>query len=113
MITEEEKQFTALFDNFIQKGSVCWIGIREKSNAPMQVLDETFAQIGGLINDRYNKGNAASKRQVTLIQSEHLAAVARFLNQESIDPAKIRRNIVVKGLNLNALKGRKFSIGAF
>jgi hypothetical protein len=62
IIPEEEKPFTALFSNFIQNGIVSWIGIRKKSHAPMQVLEETFAEIGGLVNDRYNKGNADGKR---------------------------------------------------
>jgi MOSC domain-containing protein YiiM len=108
----EEKSFTGLFDNFVQAGTVVWIGIRSQSRAPMQILTETEAIIGGLLHDRYNKGNADSKRQVTLIQQEHLAAAASFLGKEGIDPALVRRNIVVKGINLNALKGRRFAIGA-
>jgi MOSC domain-containing protein YiiM len=108
----EEKSFTGLFNNFVQEGTVVWIGIRSQSRAPMQILTETEAIIGGLLHDRYNKGNADSKRQVTLIQQEHLAAAASFLGKEGIDPALVRRNIVVKGINLNALKGRRFTIGA-
>jgi MOSC domain-containing protein YiiM len=107
----KEKSFMALFNNFIQAGTVQWIGIRLQSRAPMQALTETKAVMGGLLNDRYNKGNAEAKRQVTLIQYEHLAAVASFLGKESIDPALVRRNIVAKGINLNALKGKQFSIG--
>jgi MOSC domain-containing protein YiiM len=107
----EEKSFTGLFDNFAQSGKVVWIGIRTQSRQPMQVLEETYANIGGLINDRYNKGNADGKRQVTLIQQEHLQAAASFLGREAIDPSLTRRNIVVKGINLNALKGKQFKIG--
>jgi MOSC domain-containing protein YiiM len=77
----------------------------------MVVLSETFANIGGLANDRANKGNPESKRQVTVIQFEHLAAAASFLGVEKIDPALVRRNIVVKGINLNALKSRQFRLG--
>ena len=47
----------------------------------------------------------------TLIQQEHLNAIASFLNKSSIDPALTRRNIVVQGLNLLTLKGMKFRIG--
>jgi MOSC domain-containing protein YiiM len=46
-----------------------------------------------------------------LIQHEHLQAVASFLGITTIDPNLIRRNIVVKGINLNALKGKQFKIG--
>ena len=77
----------------------------------MHIVEETYAEIGGLKDDRSNKGNADGKRQVTLIQDEHLAAVASFLGKESIDPSVVRRNIVVKGLNLNAFKSKQFTIG--
>ena len=33
------------------------------------------------------------------------------MNKSSIDPALTRRNIVVQGLNLLTLKGKKFRIG--
>jgi MOSC domain-containing protein YiiM len=110
-ILPEEKSFLGLFQNFIQPGKVLWIGIRPQTRKPIRVLTETFANIGGLSDDRYNKGNVESKRQVTLIQHEHLQAVASFLGKEYIDPALVRRNIVVKGINLNALKGKQFKIG--
>lgn len=110
-ISQEEKSFSEFFDNFILDGEVLWIGIRTEPHKPVQVLEETMAQTGGLLNDRYNKGNSESKRQVTLIQYEHLQAVASFLGRENIDPALVRRNIVVKGINLNALKGQQIGIG--
>jgi MOSC domain-containing protein YiiM len=107
----EETAFKDLFGNFPQSGKVLWIGVRPKNRQQMEVLEETFANIGGLTGDRSNKGNPESKRQVTLIQHEHLQAVASFLGIETIDPNLIRRNIVVKGINLNALKGKQFKIG--
>jgi len=110
-ISPEEKPYTALFNNFIREGEVTWIGIREKAHEPMTILDGTFANIGGLTGDRANKGNPESKRQVTLIQYEHLAAAASFLGKKIIDPALVRRNIVIKGINMNALKGKQFKVG--
>jgi MOSC domain-containing protein YiiM len=110
-ISPEEKPYTDLFDNFIREGEIVWIGIREKAHEPMVVLKETYANIGGLAGDRANKGNPDSKRQVTLIQYEHLAAAASFLGMEKIDPALVRRNIVIKGINLNALQGKQFRVG--
>ncbi len=106
-----ETAFKDLFENFAQSGIVRWIGIRPKNRQPMEVLDNTFANIGGLTGDRTFKPNATGKRQVTIIQEEHLQAVASFLGKDAIDPALIRRNIVVKGINLNALKGKQFKIG--
>jgi MOSC domain-containing protein YiiM len=40
-----------------------------------------------------------------------LAAAASFIGKSAIDPALVRRNIVIKGLNINALKGKQFKIG--
>jgi len=77
----------------------------------MQVLERATASPGkGLDGDRF-KGRDTSKRQVTLIQKEHLHAIASCLQREAIDPEVFRRNIVVSGLNLLALKGKRFRIG--
>ena len=66
----------------------------------------------GLAGDRSaEKSRPGNKRQVTLIQAEHLGAVAQLLQSPAIDPALTRRNIVVSGLNLHALKGQVFHIG--
>jgi MOSC domain-containing protein YiiM len=111
LTSNSETAFKDLFGNFPQSGKVVWIGIRPQTRQPMEVLDETFANIGGLTNDRANKGNTNNKRQVTLIQAEHIKAVASFLGKSTIDPALIRRNIVVQGINLNALKDKQFKIG--
>lgn len=110
-ISQEEKPYVQFFDNFTHPGEVIWISIRPEKGKPVQVLKEIIAQTGGLLNDHSNKGNSDSKRQVTLIQEEHLKAAASFLGMLEIDPALVRRNIVVKGINLNALAGRRFSIG--
>ena len=111
LTSTSETAFKDLFGNFPQSGKVVWIGTRPKTRQPMEVVEETFANIGGLTNDRANKGNLTNKRQVTLIQHEHIKAVASFLGKSTIDPALIRRNIVVEGINLNALKDKQFKIG--
>ncbi|MGL4632211.1 MAG: MOSC domain-containing protein [Leadbetterella sp.] len=110
-IPKEEMEFKDLFDQFVQAGKVEWIGVRGQSNETMVELNTILAEIGGLQNDRSNKGLATSKRQVTLIQKEDLEAVASFLNLDSVSPQQTRRNIVVSGINLNALKGKPFKIG--
>ena len=111
MITSEESPFKALFENFTQKGEVVWMGLRLATRKEMKAIEEVNVTETGLEGDRATKNSPAKKRQVTLIQEEHLAAVASFLGKENIDPSLTRRNIVVKGINLNALKGRKFTIG--
>ncbi|MET0535755.1 MAG: MOSC domain-containing protein, partial [Steroidobacter sp.] len=93
------------------RGAVEWIGVRPARREPMIVVDTVEAREGrGLTGDRFS-GGASSKRQVTLIQAEHLPVIARFLGRDHVDPALLRRNIVVSGVNLLALNGAQFEIG--
>ncbi len=98
-------------EHYARPGTVEWMGLRPATRQPMQVVNEAYARIGtGLDGDRY-KGNPGSKRQVTLMQAEHLSVVGSFLGQKPVDPLLIRRNIIVSGINLLALKGKRFRIG--
>ena len=100
-----------LFDTLPQSGRVEWIGIRPARDEPMTILDNVMITPGkGLEGDRF-EGRETSKRQVTLIQKEHLHAIASCLGRDALDPDIFRRNIVVSGLNLLALKGKTFRIG--
>lgn len=93
-----------------QQGRVAWIGVRPERRAPLHVVDEVeVTKAKGLEGDHYKSRSAA--RQVTLIQGEHLDAVASMLGVEAIDPGAVRRNIVVRGINLLALKDKTFTIG--
>lgn len=62
----------------------------------------------GLEGDHNSK--KGGKRMVTLIQAEHLLSVSSILGKE-ISGADTRRNIVVSGINLNALQDAQFQIG--
>jgi MOSC domain-containing protein YiiM len=94
-----------------QRGRVEWIGVREARLVPMRVLEAAELTIGrGVSGDRFS-GGVESKRQVTLIQAEHLQVIAGLLGRERIDPALLRRNIVVSGINLLALQRAKFGLG--
>jgi MOSC domain-containing protein YiiM len=93
-----------------QIGRVAWIGVRASRRAGVTAVDAVEAVAGqGLRGDHHAHDG---KRQVTLIQAEHLAAVAAFVGRADLDPALLRRNVVVAGLNLLALKGRRFRAGA-
>lgn len=99
-----------LFNTLPQIGRVQWIGIRPARKAPMLVLEQVDAIAGqGLAGDRYSSKNG--KRQVTLIQGEHLIAIASLLGRESIAPELLRRNLVITGINLLALKDKQFRVG--
>jgi len=99
-----------LFETLPQLGRVEWIGVRPARRAPMNVLESVEADTEtGLIGDRY--AGRSGQRQVTLIQYEHLPALASMLGIDEVDPASLRRNIAVSGINLLALKDKQFSIG--
>jgi MOSC domain-containing protein YiiM len=103
-------EFKELFDQFSQAGSVAWIGIRSDRKIPLTETRSVMAiQDRGLAGDRYQKKGGS--RQVTLIQQENLDSIASFLGKDKIDPQQTRRNIVVRGINLLALKGKQFKIG--
>lgn len=108
----DEPVMKQLLHTIPQVGKVEWIGIREERKAiPKSVELVTAQKKTGLEGDHF-KGSLSGKRQVTLIQKEHLDAVAAILGKDSIDPALTRRNIVVSGINLLSLKSQKFKIGS-
>ena len=98
-----------LFDNLPQQGSVEWIGIRPGKKQPLEVIDTVRVLDKGLEGDHYS--GRSGNRGVTIIQAEHIYAVASMLHREQIEPEILRRNIVVSGINLLALKDKEFSIG--
>lgn len=95
---------------FPRHGEVRWIGLSPGRKQPIQVVDEVLCQVGtGLEGDRHAR-SGRGKRQVTLVQHEHLAVVEALAGQP-VSPADLRRNLVVSGINLWALKDRVFRVG--
>lgn len=100
----------ALMATLPRPGRVQWIGLRTARDVPMREVVAAEAVAGkGLLGDRY--ASASGKRGITLIQAEHLPAIAALAGLQSVVPATLRRNLVVSGLPLVALKGRRFRIG--
>lgn len=91
-------------------GRLQWIGLRTARDVPMREVEEVdVTPIIGLVGDRYLA--ASGKRAVTLIQSEHLPVIAALSGHAQIEPATLRRNLVIAGIPLIALKDRRFRIG--
>lgn len=91
-----------------QVGTVTWLGVRPERGAPMLTKDEIeLVADRGVAGDRYkSNGN----RQVTLIQAEHLSVISA-LTAGTVTPELVRRNVVVKGVNLLSLQKQRFAIG--
>jgi MOSC domain-containing protein YiiM len=95
-----------------QVGQLEWIGLRPTRRAELLSVPEAE-----VLTDQHLAGDHASvkpggKRQITIMQHEHLAAVGGFLGlPAAVAPGRLRRNLVVSGLNLLALKGRQIQIG--
>jgi MOSC domain-containing protein YiiM len=95
---------------FPEAGEVIWIGRRPARRADVIACDAIMAIADrGLEGDHYSGGSGG--RGVTLVQAEHLPVVGALLGRPPIDPALLRRNLVVSGINLIALKGVRFRIG--
>lgn len=91
-------------------GRVEWIGLRPARDEAMTAVERVQATTeGGLDGDRYKGGSG--KRGVTLIQAEHLPVIAALAQRPDLQAALLRRNVVVSGIPLVALKGRRFRVG--
>jgi MOSC domain-containing protein YiiM len=105
-----------LIDRFtrdLPPGTLEWIGLREERRGPMRIVDEVSALEGlGLQGDRRCQGTPDSSRQVTLISREYIGLIAHFLGHDEIAPELLRRNLVVSGINLSALRHQRFRIGS-
>ncbi len=100
----------ALMNAPVRPGRVEWIGLRPARRADMVVVEAVrLDPAEGVVGDRY--AGRSGERHVTLIQRENLAAIAAHLGLEAVFPEHLRRNIVVSGLNLLALKDRPFRLG--
>lgn len=99
-----------LMARFPRLGHLEWIGVRPARRAPLEVLEAAEVNAGGLVGDRY--AGRSGKRAITLIQAEHLPVIAALAGVASVDPGLLRRNLVVSGINLYALRKSRFRIGA-
>ena len=100
-----------LINRLPQVGSLEWIGIRKMRKEPLTSLTEVKVTVEDGLDGDHFKAKFSTKRQVTLIQQEHLDGVASMLGKDSISPVLTRRNLVIRGINLFAIRDRKFAIG--
>ena len=92
-----------------EHGAVELIAVAPAAEAPMVVVEQAEAIAGvGLRGDRYETRSGTFDGPVghdlTLVEAERLEGV--------LAPADARRNVVTRGIDLNALVGRRFTVGA-
>lgn len=88
-------------------GRIEAILIRPARLAPPERVAEAILGEGGLAGDHARPG----KRAVTLIQAEYLQVIAALAGLAAVDAEQLRRNLVVSGLNLAALRGKRLRVG--
>lgn len=97
-----------------QTGRIELIVVRgqPRESARRVLRSQALARIG-LADDRLGQRGETelSTRQVTLIQHEHLAVIAQLTGVAEVDPIRLRRNLVVSGINLLALRNQRVRIG--
>lgn len=96
--------------SFPRAGRLRWIGLRPARDVAMREVEAVEAVTGkGLCGDRYRGGSG--KRGVTLLQAEHLPVIAALTGHDQVTPATLRRNLLLEGIAVAALKGHRFRIG--
>ncbi|CAN7253466.1 MOSC domain-containing protein [Pseudomonas sp. LjRoot277] len=97
-----------------QTGRVRWIGVRPQSRSQMIELDAVEARLEAGLTGDHTRPGVRNARQVTLMQWEHLAVINSLMGRpedKPVLPNDLRRNLVISGINLFSLKGRRFRIG--
>lgn len=96
----------AMMARHARPGRVEAIVIRPDRRGPTRSLSSVRITSDGLTGDHASAG----KRAVTLIQAEHLPVISTLLANRDVDPSQLRRNIVVSGINVLALRTSRIQI---
>ena len=97
--------------HFPSAGRVEWIGVRSYKGSEIEeksYIEAVYER--GLVGDKAGQ-RPGSKRQVTLFQAEYLKVIDSLLPDKNLTYANLRRNIVISGINLNALKDCQLKVG--
>jgi MOSC domain-containing protein YiiM len=94
------------------EGQLVAIYVGKRKREDLQEVDQVEAVPGrGLLGDRYFRrdGAGSPQQEVTLIEAEAIEALARDADVV-LRPAQARRNLLTRGVPLNHLVGREFSL---
>ena len=90
------------------EGRVEGIYSRPERRAPVVSTVSGEVSLDGLKGDH----SRAGKRSLTLVQAEHIPVISALLGGREILPEDLRRNLVVSGINLLALRKSSVRIGS-
>jgi MOSC domain-containing protein YiiM len=100
------------FARDLSPGTLTWIGLRKERRGEIAAVETAKAvATQGLEGDHRMSKTPGSARQVTIISQEFIDQIAHFTGRAAIDPALLRRNLVVRDINLNVLRHQRFQIG--
>jgi len=98
-------------------GTIEGLFIADDQSGPVRPIERVDAVAGrGLVGDRYFAATAGpwtpegEGRDITLIEAEALAGLAADTGID-LAPGASRRQVVTRGVELNDLVGRRFSLG--
>ena len=101
-------------NNYVS-GRLEWIGVRE-DQGDIKSLDSVIAIKGkGLDGDKITL-KKSKKRQVTLMQKEHISVILSLAQEDDQDKINniqyyFKRNLLISNYNIHNLKGKLFTIG--
>jgi len=102
------------------RAKVLAIFVAPSAAAPMQPVREARVEAGrGIAGDRYYAGTGTFSaklegrpdREITLVESEQIDDF-NISTGLALDYGMLRRNVVTRGIGLNALVGVRFRVGA-
>lgn len=106
-----ESDLERLLASVPQVGRLEWIGRAPARRAPLEPVEAVALRPRTGLAGEHHARTGSGKRQVTLVQAEHLPVIAALLGRDAVDPGDLRRNLVVSGINLLGLRRARFTVG--
>lgn len=107
-----EHQFLPSAEKYIAPGRLEWIGLRTERRGTVVQVESVMALAElGLKGDHRCEKIPGSARQVTIISREYLQQIASELGIPAIDPALLRRNLVISGMDMDQMRFQQLQIG--
>jgi MOSC domain-containing protein YiiM len=94
----------------LQRGTVEAIHVHSGRSEPMVAVQDAVVEAGvGILGDRY-AGLGIAGSHITFIAAEGIEAMVER-SGIALDPRETRRNVLTRGVDVNALVGRRFRVG--